>query len=76
MLIFAGDNKTTMETRKFKQVPSINRVGNRNPLIPSPVIVSRGKQSKTHERSITRPMRSNSRPISAGEPINWDEVYC
>ncbi|MBP3845805.1 MAG: hypothetical protein J6E48_11820 [Prevotella sp.] len=64
-----------METRKFKQVPSLNRVGGRNPLIPSPVIVSRGKNTVNHERTITRPMRTNSRPISAGESINWDEVY-
>ena len=64
-----------METRKFKQVPSINRIGGRNPLIPSPVIVSCGNKKSNHERKITRPMRTNSRPISAGEPINWDEVY-
>ena len=63
-----------METKKFKQVPSISRVGKQNPLIPSPIIVSRGKK-KVYERTITRPMRTNSRPISAGEPINWDEVY-
>ena len=64
-----------METRKFKQVPSINRVGGRNPNIPSPVIVNRGKETTNYERTITRPMRTNSRTISAGEPINWDEVY-
>ena len=64
-----------MDTRKFKQVPSINRVGERNPKIPSPVIVSYGKRKASYERAITRPMRTNSRTISAGEPINWDEVY-
>lgn len=65
-----------METRKFKQVPSINRVGGVNPNIPRPVIVSRGLNKKlSHDRVIARPMRTNSRPISAGEPINWDEVY-
>ena len=65
-----------METRKFKQVPSINRVGGVNPDIPRPVIVSRGKnKQQSHERVIARPVRTNSRPIGAGEPINWDEVY-
>ena len=64
-----------METRKFKQVPSINRIGGRNPNIPAPVIVSSGKRKPDHERTITRAMRTNSRHISAGEPINWDEVY-
>jgi hypothetical protein len=65
-----------METKKFKQVPSINRIGERNPNIPLPVIVRCGAQrQKTHERTITRTMRTDSRPISAGEPINWDEVY-
>jgi len=64
-----------METRKFKQVPSINRIGERNPKIPRPVIVSCGNRKKAHERTITRAMRTNSRAISAGEPINWDEVY-
>ena len=64
-----------METRKFKQVPSINRIGGRNLKIPVPVIVSSGKKNSEHERTITRPLRTNSRPISAGEPINWDEVY-
>lgn len=29
-----------METRKFKQVPSINRIGGRNPMIPTPVVIS------------------------------------
>ena len=66
----------TMETKKFKQVPSINRVGGRNPLIPRPVVVSCGTKKKSNGRYITRPMRTNSRPLSAGEPINWDEVYC
>ena len=65
-----------METRKFKQVPSINRLGSRNPAIPSPVIIGCAKKEISHERTITRPMRINSRTISAGEPINWDEVYC
>ena len=64
-----------METRKFKQVPSITRVGNQNPLIPKPVIVNCGNKKSNHERTITRAMRSNSRTISAGESINWDEVY-
>ena len=64
-----------METRKFKQVPSINRVGGRNPEIPNPVIVSYGSKKPGHARVITRPMRSDSRTIGAGEPINWDEVY-
>ena len=43
MLNFAGKLLTTpqiMETRKFKQVPSINRIGLGNPNIPRPVIVS------------------------------------
>ena len=53
-----------METRKFKQVPSINRLGGRNPRIPSPVIVSCGNNSNRNERTITRPMRTNSRPKS------------
>ena len=65
-----------METKKFKQVPSINRIGERNPKIPRPVIVSCGNKKSNHARTITRAMRSNSRTISAGEPINWDEVYC
>ncbi len=64
-----------METRKLKQVPSINRVGERNPLIPRPVIVNCGNKKRNYERIITRSMRSNSRTIGAGEPINWDEVY-
>ena len=64
-----------METRKFKQVPSINRIGGRNPKVPTPVIVSRGKKHSNHVRTITRSMRTDSRAISAGEPINWDEVY-
>ena len=69
------DEKTKKATRRFKQVPSINRIGERNPKIPMPVIVSRGNKEKEHERVITRAMRTNSRPISAGEPINWDEAY-
>ena len=64
-----------METRKFKQVPSINRIGERNPKIPTPIIVNSGRK-KGHERTITRSMRTNSRTISPGESINWDEVYC
>ena len=65
-----------METMKFKQVPSISRVGGVNPNIPKPVIVSRGvKKEQSHDRIVARPVRTNSRPISAGEPINWDEVY-
>ena len=40
-----------METRKFKQVPSINRIGDRNPNIPAPVIVSSGKRKPDHERA-------------------------
>ena len=65
-----------METRKFKQVPSISRMGEANPKIPKPVIVSRGtKKEQPHDRIITRPMRTDSRPIGIGEPINWDEVY-
>ena len=67
---------TIMETRKFKQVPSISRLGGRNPKIPSPVIVSSGKKTIEYERTISRPMRADSRPIGVGEPINWDEVYC
>jgi len=68
--------KVIMETRKFKQVPSINRIGGRNPKIPRPVIVNYGKKHTKHERSITIPMRTNSRTVSAGEPIDWDKVYC
>ena len=60
---------------KFKQVPSINRIGVRNPLIPDPVIVSSGRKNKSHERTFTRALRTDSRTLSAGEPINWDEVY-
>ena len=56
-------------------MPSLNRIGNRNPLIPNPVIVNRGKKQESHERTITRPMRTNSRSLSSGESINWDEVY-
>ena len=73
--IFAPKKATDMDTKKFKQVPSINKIGKRNPNIPSPVIVNCGHRKHTHERTITRAMRTNSRPISAGEPINWDEVY-
>ena len=25
--------------------------------------------------AITRPMRTNSRPVGVGKSINWDEVY-
>lgn len=64
-----------METRKFKQVPSLNRISGHNPLIPRPVVVNCGSKKIKHERTITRPMRTNSRPIGVGEPINWDEVY-
>ena len=65
-----------METRKYKQVPSINRIGGANPVIPKPVIISREKNKKQrHDRFVTRPVRTNSRPIGIGEPINWDEVY-
>jgi hypothetical protein len=64
-----------METKKFKQVPSINRIGGRNPNIPAPVIVSRGTKNKGYGRTISRAMRTYSRTIGAGEPINWDEVY-
>lgn len=64
-----------MDTRKFKQVPSISPVGTRNPKIPAPVIVSKGKVRESNERIITRAMRTDSRIISAGKPINWDEVY-
>ncbi len=64
-----------METRKFKQVPSINILGERNSLIPKPVIVNYGKKKRRNERIITRAMRTDSRTISAGESINWDEVY-
>lgn len=64
-----------METKKFKQLPSINRIGERNPLIPRPVIVSYGTKDNDYERIITRSMRTDSRTISAGEPIDWDEVY-
>ena len=65
----------TMETRKFKQVPSINQLGERNSAIPKPVIVNCGKKKRNYGRTITRSMHTNSRTISAGEPINWDEVY-
>ena len=65
-----------MDTKKFKQVPSINRIGERNTNIPKPVIVNRGTKSLRHERTITSAMRTDSRTISAGEPINWDKVYC
>lgn len=64
-----------METKKFKQVPSINRTGGRNPNIPKPIVINRGRKKVTYDRIITRPMRTDSRPISAGESINWDEVY-
>ncbi len=64
-----------METRKFKQVPSINRIGSGNPNIPRPVIVSCGRKGIANERFVTRPMRTDSRTIGSGEPINWDEVY-
>lgn len=77
MPTFAGDiiPIIIMETRKFKQVPSINRIGSGNASIPRPVIVSVGSNRKGHERIITRPMRTNSRTIGTGEPINWNEVY-
>ncbi|MBR1519709.1 MAG: hypothetical protein IJ635_00540 [Bacteroidaceae bacterium] len=64
-----------METRKYKQVPSITRIGGPNPRIPRPVIVNCGKSSKAHERIVARAVRTNSRAIGAGEPIDWDEVY-
>lgn len=38
-----------METKKYKQVPSINRIGERNLNIPDSVIISRGK-TRTLER--------------------------
>ena len=57
-------------------MPSISPIGERNPNIPKPVIVSRGHKKNHHERTITRTMRTNSRTISAGEPIDWDQVYC
>lgn len=57
-------------------IPETTKKKEQNPNIPSPVIVSRGRKKHTVERTITRAMRSNSRTISAGEPINWDEVYC
>lgn len=64
-----------METRKFKQVPSISSIGNRNPNIPKPVVVSYGKKKVDNERIITKSMRSDSRTISAGRPIDWNEVW-
>ena len=64
-----------METRKFKQLPSISRIGERNPKIPRPVIVNYGTKDNDYERIISRPMQFDSRPIGVGEPINWDEVY-
>ena len=64
-----------METKKFKQVPSINRIGGQNLNIPTPIIVSRGIKRQGYGRKISQPMRTDSRPIGAGEPINWDEVY-
>lgn len=64
-----------METKKFKQVPSINRIGDPNPNIPAPVIVSRGIRSQGNGRTISSTMRSDSRTIGAGESINWNEVY-
>ena len=64
-----------MRISKFKQVPSINRIGSRNPEIPAPVIINVGTRKSSYERIIARAMRTDSRPISAGEPINWDEVY-
>lgn len=64
-----------METRKFKQVPSINRIGSGNTDIPHPVIISFGTKNVDNERIVTSPMHTDSRTISAGEPINWDEVY-
>jgi hypothetical protein len=76
--IFAAEKQkkeAIMETRKFKQVPSLNRISGHNPLIPRPVVVNCGSKKIKHERTITRPMRTNSRPIGVGEPINWDEVY-
>lgn len=78
MLTFASENnkhRIIMETRKFKQVPSINRIGDGNPGIPRPVILSFGKKVNRHERIVTRPMRTDSRSIGVGEPINWNEVY-
>ena len=64
-----------METKKFKQVPSINRIGGHNPNIPPPVIVSRGIRRQGNGRKIPSAMRNDSRTIGAGESINWDEVY-
>ena len=64
-----------MDTRKFKQVPSISMVGSRNPRIPRPVVVSAGKKGHSRERTITRPVRTDSRTIGTGGSINWEEVY-
>ena len=64
-----------MNTKKFKQVPSINRIGSPNPNIPEPVVISRGTEDISNEYIVTRPMRTDSRSISAGKPINWSEVY-
>lgn len=64
-----------METKKFKQVPSINRIGGRNPNIPAPVILSRGTRRQGNGRTISPSMHDDSRTIGAGEPINWNEVY-
>ena len=64
-----------MEIKKFKQIPSINRIGSGNPRIPAPVIISRGVKNTHHERTLTRSLHTNIRALSPGEPINWDEVY-
>ena len=64
-----------METKKFKQVPSINRIGGRNPNIPAPVILSRGTKRQGNGRTISSTMHDDSRIIGPGEPIYWNEVY-
>ena len=68
--LFGGNEKIA-----YLWVPSLNRISGHNPLIPRPVVVNCGSKKIKHERTITRPMRTNSRPIGVGEPINWDEVY-
>ena len=61
----------TKETTKFKQVPSINRIGGRNPLIPDPVIVSSGRKKKRSKltpeeiRLLNRAMPSGNKYIEA-----------
>ena len=60
-LCIRNDINKKMETRKFKQVPSINRVGERNPRIPKPVIVNYGNTNQEKENKVIRLIKDTIR---------------